>query len=74
MLALDLGVFHRQAHEVKFKEAITWSIVWIALALLFNLGIWQGWFGDYEAGERAPRAKEFLVGYLVEKSSSPCSW
>lgn len=70
MLALDLGVFHRKAHEVRFREAIAWSVAWIGLALLFNLGILLGWFGPYEAGERALRAKEFFVGYLVEKSLS----
>ena len=36
MLALDLGVFHRKSHEVTFREAITWTLVWIALALVFN--------------------------------------
>ena len=36
ILALDLGVFHRKAHEVKFKEATIWTSVWIALAFLFN--------------------------------------
>ena len=50
LLALDLGVFHRQAHEVGFKEAATWSGVWIALALCFNLGIWN-WFGEQKAIE-----------------------
>lgn len=40
MLALDLGVFHRQAHEVKVKEALWWSAVWIGLALLFNAGVY----------------------------------
>ncbi|MBL8877765.1 MAG: TerC family protein [Phycisphaerales bacterium] len=70
MLALDLGVFHRKAHEVRFKEALTWSVVWVALALLFNFGILQGWFGPYLPEERSLRAKEFLVGYLVEKSLS----
>jgi tellurite resistance protein TerC len=62
MLALDLGVFHRKAHEVKFKEAVSWSIVWISLALLFNLGIYQ-WFGTH-------KALEFLTGYLIEKALS----
>ena len=38
MLALDLGVFHRKSHTVGMKEALTWSGVWIALALLFNPG------------------------------------
>lgn len=62
MLALDLGVFHRKSHEVKFKEAITWSAVWIALALIFNVGVWH-YFGEV-------KAIEFLTGYLVEKSLS----
>ena len=62
MLALDLGVFHRKDHEVKFKEALTWSGVWISLAMLFNLGIWWK-FG-------ATPAVQFLTGYLIEKSLS----
>ncbi|MFL5384922.1 MAG: TerC family protein [Longimicrobiaceae bacterium] len=60
MLALDLGVFHRKAHEVRLREAAAWSAVWVAVSLLFNAGIWLF------AG-RAP-ALEFLTGYLVEKS------
>ncbi len=40
MLALDLVVFHRDAHEVKFKEAAIWSMVWIGLALAFNVGLY----------------------------------
>ena len=39
MLALDLGVFHRKSHEVKIREALIWSAVWISLALIFNYGI-----------------------------------
>ena len=38
-LALDLGVFHRHAHTVKFKEALLWSIVWFSLAMLFALAL-----------------------------------
>ena len=62
MLALDLGVFHRKEREVKFKEAILWSLVWIVLALIFNLGIyfWKG----------PQTGLEFLTGYLIEKSLS----
>ncbi len=62
MLALDLGVFHRQAKKVSFKEALTWSAVWISLALIFN-----GWI-YYSMGKQP--AVEFLTGYLVEKSLS----
>jgi tellurite resistance protein TerC len=62
MLALDLGVFHRKAHTVSLKEATAWSAVWIALALVFNAGIW--YFKGPDAGV------QFLTGYLIEKSLS----
>lgn len=45
MLALDLGVFHRNAHAVSLREASIWSVVWIGLALIFNLGIYLAWGG-----------------------------
>ena len=62
LLALDLGVFHRKAHAVGPREALGWSLFWIALALLFNAGVvW--WFG-------AQRGLEFLTGYLIEKALS----
>jgi tellurite resistance protein TerC len=70
MLAIDLGVFHRHAHEVKFREALTWSVVWVSLALLFNLGIYLGWVGGYPPALREKAALEFLTGYLVEESLS----
>ena len=41
LLALDLGVFHREAHEVRFREAAAWSVVWVALALTFNFILYQ---------------------------------
>jgi tellurite resistance protein TerC len=62
MLALDLGVFHRKAHAVSFKEALSWTATWVMLALLFNLGVW------HFAGEQ--KALEFFTGYLIEKSLS----
>ena len=62
MLTLDLGVFQRKSHAVGMKEALTWSAVWIALALLFNAGIWH-WRGH-------AKGLEFLAGYLVELSLS----
>jgi tellurite resistance protein TerC len=37
MLALDLGIFHRKSHTVSLKEALTWSAIWIGLALAFNI-------------------------------------
>src|SRR5215470_8368574 len=62
MLAVDLGVLHRRAHEVALKEALVWSGIWIALALLFALGVYA-WDGPQPA-------LEFLTGYLIEKSLS----
>ncbi len=71
MLALDLGVFHRKAHEVSLKESLIWVGVWATLALLFNAGIYLGWIGDYAAGpDRHQAALEFLTGYLIEISLS----
>ncbi len=62
MLALDLGVFHRKIHEVKVKEALTWTFIWIFLALVFNTIIYY-WRGKEQA-------LEFFTGYLVEKALS----
>ena len=59
MLVLDLVVFHRKVHEVHVREGLVWTAVWIALALLFNLGVYV-WFGP-------ERALEFFSGYLIEK-------
>lgn len=70
MLALDLGVFHRKAHEVSFKEATIWSIVWISLALIFN-GLFYYYTTDKFGNEVGTRLSlEFLTGYIVEKSLS----
>lgn len=62
LLAIDLGVFHRKAHSVSIKEATAWSIVWVSLAMIFNLGIYFTW------GEE--QALEFFTGYVIEKSLS----
>ncbi len=62
MLALDLGVFHRQSHIVTFKESMAWTTVWVVLALIFNAGIW------YFSGSQ--KALEFFTGYVIEKSLS----
>jgi tellurite resistance protein TerC len=62
MLAIDLGIFHRKSHDVSVKEALTWTGVWISLALIFNLVIYQI-FGE-------ELAMQFLTGYLIEKSLS----
>lgn len=72
MLVLDLGVFHRKAHEVSIKEATIWSVVWIALALLFNLGIYLFWnrFVPSSSYSNSQAALSFFTGYLIEKSLS----
>ena len=62
MLALDLGVFHRKAHVVAVKESIAWTLVWVALAMVFNAGVW------HVAGSQ--KALEFFTGYVIEKSLS----
>ncbi len=62
MLALDLGVFHKDAHEVRRREALAWSGVWIGLAIVFNIGVYV--FRGSEAGI------EWTTGYLVEKTLS----
>ena len=62
MLTLDLGVFHRKAHVIRAREAAVWSLVWIGLALLFNLGIYLRSGSD--------RGVEFFQAYLIEKALS----
>lgn len=80
MLALDLGLFHRNAHEVTLREAGAWSAVWVALAMVFNALLYvyvdwkvggdpglQGSFGPAN-GVASRIGLEFLTGYLVEKA------
>ncbi len=93
-LALDLGVFHREAHEVSMKEAITWSVIWLSCGVLFSGFVYMAyenqWLGlgtstpkynpAYDASDPtsqliisgivsgAEAAKQYLVGYVVEKS------
>jgi tellurite resistance protein TerC len=62
MLAIDLGVFNRKAHVIGFREALGWSIVWISMALAFNLGLFI--FHGPQV------ATEYLTGYLIEKALS----
>lgn len=83
LLALDLGVFHRKAHEVSFREAAAWSVVWVALALVFNFLLYQYALWKFPQDPRLlatpgfdPAAAawrvalEFMTGYVVEKSLS----
>ncbi len=72
MLALDLGVFHRDSHTVSVKEALTWSAVWIALSMVFSaiiFGFWNQMMPDSQyTNNEAGLA--FLTGYLIEKALS----
>jgi tellurite resistance protein TerC len=81
VLALDLGVFHKKAHEVSFKESSIWTLVWISLAFIFNYAFYRYalWrfstdpqyftlpgFNPEQQAETV--ALEFLTGFVVEKS------
>ena len=68
LLLLDLGVFHRTAHVVGFREPLGWSIAWISLALVFNYAFYRYASATFGAGEGGRLGLEFLAGYLVEKS------
>src|SRR5512144_3104015 len=68
LLALDLGVFHRHAHAVSFRESLIWSIVWVTIAMLFAYGFYTYASGRFGTDEGERLALEFLTGYVVEKS------
>jgi tellurite resistance protein TerC len=81
MLALDLGVFHRRAHEVSTSEALTWSVVWTAIALgfagvLYGYCVWKfpldprlgSGPGALDGSLAWQTTLEFLTGFLIEKS------
>jgi len=72
MLALDLGVFHRKSHAISTKEAITWSVVWISLSLVFNAIIYFSWDRMMPGSSytNSEAALAFFTGYLIEKSLS----
>ena len=71
MLALDLFVFGgNKAHKVSVREAATWSLVWVSLALLFNGGLWWYLNGTVGAEIANQKALEFFSGYLIEKTLS----
>jgi len=61
MLAIDLGL-NRRSHEISFREALVWTVIWISLAMIFNAGIYL-YLGQ-------ARALEFFTGYVIEKSLS----
>lgn len=65
-LALDLGVFHKQAHVVKFKEALSWTCLWVVLSLAFGLFLAPHLIPGWEKRETV----EFITGYVIELSLS----
>ena len=69
-LFVDIGIVNRKSHAPSRRETIIWSIVWISLALLFNVFIYLVLQGQYGAERAAFKAKEFLTGYLIELSLS----
>jgi len=70
MLAIDLGVFNRKPHEISYRNAAVWSVVWIGLALIFA-GLLFGPLGwELFGAARNQKALEFLTGYLIELSLS----
>src|SRR5579864_1845324 len=70
LLALDLGLFHRKAHVIGFREAAVWTAVWAALALLFGLGLYKYAVWKFGATTGKQIGVEFLTGYIVEWSLS----
>ena len=69
MLALDLGVFHRKAHVISVRESLTWTVIWIVLALCFAGFVYY----RYELltpGAGMTAALQFVTGFLIEKSLS----
>lgn len=81
LLLLDLGIFHKKPHAITFKEAAIWSVVWVSLALIFNVGFYLytsdkfaaipdfiSRFGSTPDGAAKQLSLEFLTGFLIEKS------
>ena len=78
MVMLDLGVFHRHAHVISTREALAWTVVWVLMAMAFNVLVyflyehnWLGWT-DIAAHQMSGReaATVFFTGYVLEKSLS----
>ncbi|HAT8178277.1 TPA: TerC/Alx family metal homeostasis membrane protein [Legionella pneumophila] len=71
MLFVDLFVFGgRKAHRVSTKEALSWSILWFTLAIIFNFLLWWYLIQNFTLSVANEKALEFFTGYLIEKSLS----
>ncbi|HMX84080.1 MAG TPA: hypothetical protein PLE23_12240, partial [Saprospiraceae bacterium] len=73
-LALDLGVFNRNPHEIKTKEATAWTIVWVTIALLFSgvvyMAFQNNWVGNPTNLTPTQAVLKYITGYLIELSLS----
>jgi tellurite resistance protein TerC len=68
-LFVDFVVLRKQgAHSVSVKEALNWSIVWVAISLAFNALFWWALTQDHGTAVANTKSMEFLTGYLIEKS------
>src|SRR5207244_429197 len=65
-LSLDLGIFHRRAHTVKFKEALIWTCIWFAVAMVFGLALAPAMVPTWDR----QNTYEFITGYVIELSLS----
>ncbi len=77
VVALDLGVFHKKAHVVTLPEALGWTTVWVALALVFGVFVYYlyelnlaGWDMDTAPLSGSEAAIQYVTGYVLEKSLS----
>src|SRR5690554_1544235 len=73
-LALDLGVFNKNPHEISNKEASTWTGIWVSVALLFSIGVYfifkNGWMENIDNLTPTTAMLKYITGYLIELSLS----
>ncbi|MDX2154515.1 MAG: TerC family protein [Bryobacteraceae bacterium] len=70
LLLVDLGVFHRKAHAIGFREAAGWSVVWVTLAVIFGLVLYQYSAAKFDPATAKTIALQFFTGYIIEYSLS----
>ncbi|RMG20940.1 MAG: hypothetical protein D6730_19120, partial [Bacteroidetes bacterium] len=73
-LALDLGVFHKKSHVVSTREALSWTVVWVSISLLFSVVVYLayrgGWVENPDSLQPDEAVLKYLTGYLIELSLS----
>ncbi len=74
LLALDLGVFHKDPHAISTKEAASWTVLWVTLAFSFSIVVYfayeRGWVANPEGLAGREAVLEYITGYLIEQSLS----